>query len=44
MKIRYCYNGRTKSDDLENGTVSNYRLDLKTIEILMDRCSRENIP
>ena len=43
VKIRYCDNGGTKSDDLKTGTISNYRLGLKTIWIMIDGCLFENV-
>ena len=43
MKIQYCSNGRIQSDNFKTGTISNYRVGLKTIEILMDRWLCENV-
>ena len=42
-KIWYHSNGRTKSDDLETGTISKCGLDLEMIGTMMDRCLNENI-
>ena len=43
MKIQYHSNGGIKSYDFKTGTISNYRVGLKTIEILMERWLCENV-